>query len=151
MLFYCIFLFSQALRAESNKEIDARIAERREADDREFQKIDDSVIFFLLLVLTRASVLDARRYISACFGRILVYTSDAFHAVFTRIYCGRQSTLFSMFWTYIPATLFTHRRIPLLSEPPPPAVPHVPPGVQQRYIVSLSLVANFCRCAPIGL
>eukprot|EP00752_Nemacystus_decipiens_P003853 g3545.t1 len=34
---------TQALLADSNKELDARIMKRKEADDREFKRIDDSV------------------------------------------------------------------------------------------------------------
>lgn len=36
-------LLAQVLLADSNKELDGRILERREADDREFKRIDDSV------------------------------------------------------------------------------------------------------------
>lgn len=35
--------FAQSLLADSNKELDARISRRKEADDREFKRIDDSV------------------------------------------------------------------------------------------------------------
>lgn len=36
----------QALLVEANEEIDERIAQRTEADDQAFQKIDDSVRIF---------------------------------------------------------------------------------------------------------
>lgn len=42
-IFFCL----QALLADSNKEVDACIVARREADDREFQKLDDSVSLIL--------------------------------------------------------------------------------------------------------
>lgn len=43
VLFFCPSSSWKAVLADSNKEVDGRILRRKEADDREFKRIDDSV------------------------------------------------------------------------------------------------------------